>query len=96
KEERTVCISSILHRQGQRVYLSSGDDLDKEGIAPILKLLGDFHPIVLKMLPSLLPPEMAGLAGFLEPLIDMLFITWPECALLVQSFDLGLDLVPQN
>lgn len=70
--------------------------LDKEGIAPILKLLGDFHPIVLKMLPSLLPPEMAGLAGFLEPLIDMLFITWPECALLVQSFDLGLDLVPQN
>ena len=22
--------------------------------------------------------------------------TWPECALLVQSFDLGLDLVPQN
>ncbi len=70
--------------------------LDKEGIAPILKLLRDFHPIVLKMLPSLLPPEMAGLAGFLEPLIDMLFITWPECALLVQSFDLGLDLVPQN
>ncbi|MFS2332139.1 hypothetical protein AAH169_21560, partial [Bacteroides ovatus] len=65
-------------------------------VHPILKLLGDFHPIVLKMLPSLLPPEMAGLAGFLEPLIDMLFITWPECALLVQSFDLGLDLVPQN
>ena len=27
KEERTVCISSILHRQGQRVYLSSGDEI---------------------------------------------------------------------
>ena len=70
-------------------------ELERQGIAVIIKKAYIFIISCIR-LPSSERVMMEARFSFFNFSTLTVSLSLPECALLVQSFDLGLDLVPQN